>query len=83
LLEKKCQKKENFNKIFSKIDKDNSGTLNKKEFLRLTKLVIKGSDDGTAKNLLTDEMFDIIWADFCNKNDEVDCITASNWIFSD
>ena len=54
--------------------------LNKKEFFKLsyqgTKSVIKGSDDGTAKNLLTDEMFDIIWADFCNKNDEVDCITV-------
>ena len=83
LLQKKCKEKEKFNKIFSKVDKDNSGTINKKEFFKLTKSVIKGSDDGTAKNLLTDEMFDIIWADFCNKNDEVDCITASNWIFSD
>ena len=83
MLGKKCQKKEKFNKIFSKVDKDNSGTINKKEFFKLTKSVIKGSDDGTATNLLTDEMFDIIWADFCNKNEEVDCNTASNWIFSD
>ena len=80
LVMAKCKSKRNFQKIFSIIDKDSSGTLDNKDFFLLIQKCVKGHDDVASK--FTKQVFRIIWDDFCNNEGGVDCNAASEWIFS-
>ena len=67
--------------IFSKLDEDHSGTLCKKEFLKLIKAAAKGNDE--AARIFTKEVFDAVWLDLCKNNENVvDYDRVSEWIFS-
>jgi Ca2+-binding EF-hand superfamily protein len=76
----KCKSKKKFQKIFSMVDRDSSGTLNVQEFFVLIQQCVKGHDNVAKK--LTKQIFDIMWDDFCDKEGGVDCKAASEWIFS-
>ena len=76
----KCKSKKKFQKIFSMVDRDSSGTLNVQEFFVLIQQCVKGHDNVAKK--LTKQIFDIMWDDFCDNEGGVDCKAASEWIFS-
>ena len=81
LVKAKCKTKSKLQMIFSKLDKDHSGTLSKKEFLKLTKVATKGNDE--AVRIFTKEVFDAVWLDLCKNNENVvDYDRVSEWIFS-
>ena len=80
ILIAKCKTKKKFEKIFSKIDKDCTGTFIKKDFLKLMKFCLKGNDD-VASNY-PPNVLDAVWEDLSNEEGEVECNTASEWIFS-
>ena len=81
LLKKCCKSKNKFEKIFIKMDKDRSGTLNQKELLALIKICLAkhGKKDDFKK--MIENVFEAVWVDICNNEDGVDCSSASEWIF--
>jgi len=81
LIKAKCKRKSKLQMIFSKLDEDHSGTLCKKEFLKLIKAAAKGNDE--AARIFTKEVFDAVWLNFCKNNENVvDYDRVSEWIFS-
>jgi hypothetical protein len=79
LVKAKCEGKSKLQMIFSKLDKDHSGTLSKKEFLKLITIVIKRNDE--AASVFTKEIFDAMWLDLCNNKNVIDHDRLSEWIF--
>ena len=80
LVKAKCKRKSKLQMIFSKLDEDHSGILSKKEFLKLIKGATKGNDE--AARFCTKEMFDALWLDLCENNENVaDYDRVSEWIF--
>ena len=81
LVKAKCKSKSKLQMIFSKLGKDDSGTLSKKEFLKLIKLAAKGNDE--AAGICTTKIFDAVWLNLCKNNENVvDYDRVSEWIFS-
>jgi hypothetical protein len=79
LVKAKCKGKSKLQMIFSKLDKDHSGTLSKQELFKLITIIIKRNDE--AASVFTKEIFDAMWLDLCNNENVIDYDRLSEWIF--